>query len=275
MVRGTLRLPLVASLVMHLAIGVFAVRGVHLATPPAAASSAAAMTGETFDLPVEQPIEFPAGDPAAAAAAAGQATAGSNGGSTGSEASNAEPGSAPPQRRSRPARPAGAHGAASVAGQASGESAATEAHAPAAPYGAAGERGAVDLATAFTRGFPQAASMDSRWVQAPFGPAGEALVVLEIAPNGTLLAHRVTGTPSAALRAGIERTVALIGAREFTATAAETRLRVTATVSPDQVHDGLHGDVFAIGGSFAQAEGNGFFALAIGRRVDVRVRAIP
>ena len=60
-------------------------------------------------------------------------------------------------------------------------------------------------------------------------------------------------------------------ARSFTATRATTRLHVVATVSQDQVHDGLHGDVFAIGGSFAGTEGSGFFALAIGRRIDVRV----
>jgi hypothetical protein len=46
---------------------------------------------------------------------------------------------------------------------------------------------------------------------------------------------------------------------------------VVATVTPDSVHDGLHGDVFAIGGSFAGGEGSAFFALAIGRRIDVRV----
>src|SRR4029079_13852649 len=39
-------------------------------------------------------------------------------------------------------------------------------------FGAVGERGAVDLATAFTRGFPQAASADPIWARAPFGPTG-------------------------------------------------------------------------------------------------------
>ncbi|MEO6419365.1 MAG: hypothetical protein ABIP39_08175, partial [Polyangiaceae bacterium] len=57
----------------------------------------------------------------------------------------------------------------------------------------------------------------------------------------------------------------------FTARAAVTVLHVGATVSPDVVHDGLHGDVFAIGGSFEGRQGNAFFALAAGRRIDLVV----
>jgi hypothetical protein len=51
-----------------------------------------------------------------------------------------------------------------------------------------------------------------------------------------------------------------------------TRLRIIAKVAPDEVHDGLHGEVFAIGGSFGTAQGSAFFALAIGRRIDVQVQ---
>jgi hypothetical protein len=43
-------------------------------------------------------------------------------------------------------------------------------------------------------------------------------------------------------------------------------------VSPDEMHDGLHGEVFAIGGSFDATQGSAFFALAIGRRIDLQVR---
>jgi len=138
-------------------------------------------------------------------------------------------------------------------------------------FGATGERASVDLATAFTRGFPQAASADPVWVSAPFGAAGEATVVLVIDESGTLVDSRIEGAPSPALRNGLLRTLALIRARTFTAKVASTRLHVTARVSPDEVHDGLHGEVFAIGGSFAAAEGQAFFALAIGRRIDLRV----
>jgi hypothetical protein len=140
-----------------------------------------------------------------------------------------------------------------------------------AVFGAIGERASVDLATAFTRGFPQAASADPVWATAPYGAAGEATVVLEIDESGTLVDSHIDGTASPAFRQGLVRTLALIRARTFTARQAVTRLHVAARVSPDEVHDGLHGDVFAIGGSFAAAEGQAFFALAIGRRIDLRV----
>jgi hypothetical protein len=143
-----------------------------------------------------------------------------------------------------------------------------------ARFGALGDRAAVDLATAFTRGFPQAASADPAWVRAPFGAAGEALVTLRIDSDGALSDVFVGGSPSPALRAGIARTIALLRPRAFTASAPVTRLRVVARVAPDEVHDGLHGEVFAIGGSFEAAQGSAFFALAIGRRIDLDVRSV-
>ena len=142
-------------------------------------------------------------------------------------------------------------------------------------YGAIGERSAVDLATAFTRGFPQAASADPVWATVAFGSAGEATVTLTIDEAGHLVHDSVTGNAPAALRAGIARTLALLRARTFTAHGATTRLSVSALVAPDQVHDGLHGDVFALGGSFTGGQGNAFFALNIGRRVDLTIRAAP
>jgi hypothetical protein len=97
--------------------------------------------------------------------------------------------------------------------------------------------------------------------------------VLTLDESGHIEASQVTGTPSPALTSAIRRTLALIKGRPFVAKGKVTRLHVSGTVSADAVHDGLHGDVFAIGGSFAGAEGSAFFALAIGRRIDVRVRA--
>jgi hypothetical protein len=141
-----------------------------------------------------------------------------------------------------------------------------------AVFGAVGDRAAIDLVTAFTRGFPQAASADPVWATAPFGAAGEAIVTLRIDGEGTWVGGEVGGSPSAALRAGVARTLAFLRTRTFTATGPVTRLRVTAKVAPDQVHDGLHGEVFAIGGSFDAAQGSAFFALAIGRRIDLQVR---
>jgi hypothetical protein len=47
----------------------------------------------------------------------------------------------------------------------------------------------------------------------------------------------------------------------------------------DDVHDGLHGDVFALsGGSFSGEVGTAFFALPAaggGRRIDVELRLVP
>lgn len=145
-------------------------------------------------------------------------------------------------------------------------------------FGAVGVRYATDLATTFTRGFPQAASTEAIWGSAPYGPAGTAEVTLVIDESGRLVSSAVAGAPSTALRKGIERTLVLLGARTFTARGAITRLRVSARVSPNDVHDGLHGDVFALsGGSFSGDVGTAFFALpgASARRVDVELRLMP
>ncbi len=142
---------------------------------------------------------------------------------------------------------------------------------PVTAFGAVGERGAVDLPTAFTRAFPQAASADPAWSRVPFGAAGDCDLTLTLDENGKLMSTTVSPGAPAALKTGISRTVALIRGRAFTAAGARTRLHVTASVAPDQVHDGLHGDVFALGGSFTGGQGNAFFALAIGRRIDVRI----
>ena len=140
-------------------------------------------------------------------------------------------------------------------------------------YGAAFERSASDLATAFTRGFPQAASADPAWRTAPLGSAGDAVVVLTLDESGHIETTQVLGSPSPALASAIRRTLALVKGRPFVAKGKVTKLHLTGSVTADAVHDGLHGDVFAIGGSFVGGEGTAFFALAIGRRIDVHVRA--
>jgi hypothetical protein len=148
-------------------------------------------------------------------------------------------------------------------------------------FGAVGVRFATDLATTFTRAFPQAASADPVWTAVPFGAAGTADVTLVLDEHGRLVGSTIAGAPSPALRRGIDRTLLLLHARELTARGAVTRLRVRAHVSRDDVHDGLHGDVFALsGGSFSGEVGTAFFALppsasSPGRRVDVEVRLAP
>jgi hypothetical protein len=155
---------------------------------------------------------------------------------------------------------------------------AAQAAAQPALFGAVGVRFATDLPTTFTRLFPQAASADPAWLQSAFGSAGVAEVTLVIDDAGHIVSETVGGSPSPALRQGIERTLAAVRARTFTARAALTKLRVTARVQRDEVHDGLHGDVFALsGGSFAGDVGTAFFALpaaGAGRRVDVELRLV-
>jgi hypothetical protein len=144
-----------------------------------------------------------------------------------------------------------------------------------------GVRSAADLATSFTRAFPQAASADAIWAHVGYGSAGTAEIALTLDEGGHLAGSAVGGAPSAALRRGIERTLTVLGARPFTARGAVTRLRVSAHVSRDDVHDGLHGDVFALsGGSFSGDVGTAFFALpaggaGTGRRVDLELRLVP
>jgi len=133
-------------------------------------------------------------------------------------------------------------------------------------FGAVGERSASDLPLAFTRAFPQASSADPSWAKANLGSAGEADVTITLDETGHI-ENVAVSCPDGSLASGISRTLSLLRARPFTAKAKVTHLHLSARISPDQVHDGLHGDVFAIG----QSEGNAFFALSIGRRIDVKI----
>ncbi len=148
------------------------------------------------------------------------------------------------------------------------------------PFGAVGARFATDLATTLTRAIPQAFSADPAWTDAAFGAAGVADVTLVLDETGHLATSSVVGHPSPALRSSIERTLALLAERSFTARQATTRLRLSAHVTVDDLHDGLHGDVFALsGGSFVGTVGSAFFALPAktgpGRRIDVEVHELP
>jgi hypothetical protein len=136
-------------------------------------------------------------------------------------------------------------------------------------YGAVGERGTTDIVVAFGRAIAQVASADPEWITASFGDTGAAGVTLTIDDAGALVHAVVGGETSPQLRRAVERTIAFIKGRTFTASAPEVHLRVRARVSPDVVHDGLHGDVFALG---ASSDGHtAFFALSVGRRVDFDV----
>jgi hypothetical protein len=249
------------SFATHVAVGAALLWPRPAAEVPA--SPAPQLAGETFELPAPETAERPLANAAP---------------SPDTEALPApELGDAParptPPSRARSAAQPSHQGRPSAGKASSGEPEGTAGGSGAnALFGAVGDRSAADLATAFTRGFPQAASGDPSWRQAALGPAGEATVTLTLDAEGHLTDVVVSGAPSAPLSAGIRRTMALIKGRPFVARSQTTKLVLSATISSDTVHDGLHGDVFAIGGSFASSEGSAFFALAIGRRIDVRVR---
>jgi hypothetical protein len=144
-------------------------------------------------------------------------------------------------------------------------------------FGAVGARFATDLTMTFTRSLPQAFSADPAWLGAPFGPAGSVDVLLALDEAGHLATRSMSGAPPPALRSSVERTFALLATRTFTARQAVTRLHLTAHIVRDELHDGLHGDVFALsGGSLVGNVGSAFFALpgptGPGRRVDIEIR---
>jgi len=240
---------------------------------PRGASEAAALdrdpppqnAGETFELPAPESADTPLAN------------------ASPSPDSNAAP--APMEFPDAPARPT-PPSKAKLAARPSHQGRPSAGHAPpgqadnapgstgsAALFGAVGDRSAADLAKAFTRDFPQAASGDPVWRSAPLGAAGEATVIMTLDDSGHIADVQIVGNPTGPLAQGIRRTMTLIKGRPFVARSKVTKLRVSASVSSDTVHDGLHGDVFAIGGSFAEGEGSAFFALNIGRRIDLRVRA--
>ncbi len=268
--RRALVATLGASLSLPCAAAAFFVAPRRIAAPTTApADPAPALGGETFELPAPERADSPASATAVTASAAEPVT-------------DADPSSdglpspsrarGPTRRSTRSARPKPAlagHAAPAPDDGTQGSAGSS------ALYGAVGERSAADLANAFTRGFPQAASGDPAWRGAPLGPAGEAIVTLTLDEAGHIADVQVAGNPSAALAEGVRRTVILLRSRPFVARTKTTTLRLAAIVSSDTVHDGLHGDVFAIGGSFAVSDGSAFFALAIGRRIDLRVRLTP
>ena len=212
---------------------------------------------------------------------------------------------APPETADTPLATSGEHSASSTLafGRAASD-ARSSATAPSAPrassrrsayqpignvpslFGAVGERSATDLVATFVRAFPQAASADPIWSSAPLGAAGTNVALVlddaghlaRIAVAGSTTTPPLTDVPSA-LRRGIDRTLGILGGRLFTSRGALTRLRIAARLSRDEVHDGLHGDVFALsGGSFSGEVGSAFFALPStagpGRRVDVEFRIL-
>jgi hypothetical protein len=231
--------------------------------PPPAPEPAPALAGETFELPAP---ETPYRPLANASPSADERDAPAP-----PEASDAPARPAPPSQGKRATRPSNA-GRPSGGRADSGDGEESAAATSALAFGAVGDRSASDLLTAITHGFAQGASGDPAWRSAPIGQAGEATLILTLSESGRLEDVQIVGSPSPALASGIRRTLALVRERPFVARGKITKLHLAASVSTDSVHDRSGGDVFAIGRSVAGGEGHGWFALAIGRRIDLRVR---
>ncbi len=135
-------------------------------------------------------------------------------------------------------------------------------------YGALGDRSAVDVTVALSRGFPQAASPDPIWRTVPFGDAGSAILEIDLAEDGTLARWSLGAGASPALRQAITRTMAFIGGRTFLARGPKTKLHVAARVTSDAVRDGSDA-VYAIHAEHEGQNASAYFSLAIGRRVDL------
>ena len=268
-VRYGLAVTLGFSLALHGAVAtLFVLRGAPVpppsAEPPPAIDPAPAMAGETFMLPAPETTETPLANAApspdtnaAPAPPEGDAPA------RPTPPSNAKSAARPSHR----GRPSAGHAPSGADESTSASSGST------ALYGAVGDRSAADLSGSFVRALSHTASADAAWRSVPFGSAGEATLTVTLDDAGHLVDSQITGSHSAALANAIRGTMTLIKARPFVAKGKTTKLKITANVTPHTVPDGLHGDVFAVGGSFAQSEGSAFFALAIGRRVDFHIRA--
>lgn len=261
--RWALVSTLAVSLTAHVAIAVVLTRS--RPAPAAAADPAPQNAGETFELPAPESADTPRANAAPSPDENAAAPI---------EFPDAPARPVPPGRAQPAERPSreGRHSAGRAPSKADDPPSGSGSS---ALFGATGDRSATDLSRSFTRDFPQAASGDPVWRTAPVGAAGEATVLLTIDETGHVSNVQVLGSPSGPLAQGIRRTMTLIKARPFVARSKVTKLRIVATISTDTVHDGLHGEVFAIGGSFADGEGSAFFALNVGRRIDLTVRAVP
>lgn len=233
------------------------------AAPRAQADPAPRLAGETFELPAPALADVPLANASPSPDSVST--------SAPAEEGDAPARPTPPPRAAAAARPS--HAGRPSAGRAEpqdGEGGPGTSSA-AALYGAVGDRSAAELTAVFTRAFPQAASADPLWKSAALGSAGSATVVVTLGESGNVEDAQVLGAPSAALASAVRRTLSLIKGRPFVAKGRVTKIEVSATVTPDSVHDGLHGDVFAIGSS-VDGNASAFFALAMGRRIDARFR---
>jgi hypothetical protein len=236
------------SLALHL--GVFAAAFARRTQPvrpdagagagsSAAGQGAAAIPGETFEVPeMESAEEESAGGPESAPTEVDGPTA-------------------PPQASGDLPSARKAHGSRGKLSRSPPE-AASEVPPPA--YGAVGDRTAGDLVTTFKRVFPIAASSDPLWDHVPVGFFAEGEVTFFLAEDGSLTHATASASAAPAFRAAIQRTTALLKHRLFTARGATTHLHMVVRVSDHLLNHGA----FTI-------DAAGSFELPSGRHVSVSI----
>ena len=225
MSEGSFRACAALSLAVHigLAVGVVAPALRHPKANPASGAGAsaehgsAALGGETFDITDEAaPLEESAEPADPEANADESATA------------------APIEIDDGPPAPKGSAQRHPHAARASHAASAAPAPPPPALYGAVGERGSIDLVTAFKRSIGMNGLSDPVWNSVPVGFYANADVTLTIDEAGNITHVTVSANAAPALKSAIARTMATIKGRTFTARGAQTRLRIVARVS-DQI----------------------------------------
>jgi hypothetical protein len=217
------------SLAVHLGLAFGGIRlpRAPLAPPTGAGSTApeanasAALGGETFDIQDEAP-------PIDEATAAEEAQP-----SPATPSPPIELDDGPAQQAPRP--PSSARRSPAPAARTSPTAAAA---APAQLYGAAGDRSASDLVTAFRRNFANAASPDPIWETVPVGFYTEGTVTFTLSEEGSLTHTTISANAAPAFRSAIGRIVALLKARAFTARGMKTRLHIVLRVTDKVVNNG-------------------------------------
>ena len=262
MSRGIYEWALPASVGVHLAIAGFFFVTHRGSAPAEEPDPAPAYAGETFELPAPNTVDQPLANASPSPEEQGNAAPAESPDAPARPQAHAGRQTTRPSNAGRPSAGRASEGSSDDVGTASA----------ALTYGAVGDRSASDLLTSFTHGFAQGASGDPAWRTVPLGSAGDATLTITLSDDGHVEGTSLAGNASPALSAGVKRTMALIGGRPFVARGKVTKLQLSATVSSDAVHDNSGSDVFAVGRSVAGGEGHGWFAFAIGRKIDLRVR---